>query len=371
MTSNIFKLYDEFLQKNNFKPDPEQLILVAEYDILMKNISNYLERRNSLQSKFLGRIFNKINRSPEGLYIYGGVGKGKTAISKLFIDALNIKESIFTHFHEFMKEVHSDLHNIRTSNNKEDPVEILAGKIANKYLIICLDELHVMDVSDAMLISRLFNKLHDLGCIFIFTSNRAPDALYTQDFGKEHFSKFVDFIKKTMKVFELQSLNDYRLTKLKDVTNVYIIKDNAQLDNIASEIVPEADFTSTEIEVFGRKLKLNSAFKNVLMTDFNELCKAHLSQNDYIEISKHFKIIFMKDIPVMNKDMHNEAKRFTNLIDQLYLNNVILICSAENKPEELYTNGKNSTEFKRTVSRLVEMQSKYYISNNELSDAFE
>lgn len=370
MQSNIFKLYDEFLQKNNFKPDPEQLILVAEYDILIKNIHKYQQTKAKLFNKFIKKTLNIQTNIPKGLYLYGGVGRGKTAITKLFLSVLNTEKALFIHFHEFVKHIHEELHKIRQTDSEHDFVGLLAEQINEKYDILCLDELHISDVSDAMLLSRLFTKLHYLGTVCIFTSNKSPANLYTHDFGKEHFLKFVEFINIYMKILELQSGHDYRMHKIKDLHDVYIIDDQASFDEVIAELFPDEVFSPKTIDVMGRRLHLKSASQHILYTSFEELCKNNLSQNDYIEISKNFNIVVMYDIPVMNEEMHNEAKRFTNLIDQLYLKNVILICTAMAKPEDLYKKGKNSLEFARTASRLVEMQSKYYISKNVFADAF-
>ncbi|MBN8828021.1 MAG: cell division protein ZapE [Sphingobacteriia bacterium] len=373
MPELIRNLYKNYLKQNNYNFDKEQENLSIALDNLLKRFDHFQKRKTSITNKILGKVFSVSIESPKGLYIYGGVGKGKTFLMKLFFESVKTDRKLFIHFHDFIKIIHENLHVIRNKSKDRntgitDPIQALAEKFCKDFDIICLDELHLLDVSDAMILSRVFAEFYKLGMVFVVTSNREPEDLYKQDYGKEHFRNFIEQLLMKMEVYNLTSPEDYRMNKIKALKEVYFVQNETKLNDIVANVFKDLEFEPVAIEVMGRELKLRKTYKNILLTDFKELCENPLSQLDYIEICKKFALIIINNIPKMSLEMHNEAKRFMMLIDQMYNHNVLLICNAYTKPEELYLDGKGAFEFQRTISRLNEMQSESYIKKNSASD---
>jgi cell division protein ZapE len=313
--------------------------------------------------------YKLISSPPEkcqSLYIFGGVGRGKSMLMALFYDACPIEHKRRVHFNMFMLEVHAFIHYWRKQNNI-DAISALAKKIRASALVLCLDEFHVTDIADAMILERLFNKLFESGIIVVITSNRHPNDLYQGGLQREQFLNFTRLLQRESKTIELVAKEDYRLMHLHALEATYYFP----LDAHASEFVQQSynEFTNFAamqagvLQVMGRKVILSAVHGDIALTSFDELCVQPLGSADYLEIAREFSTLIMSKIPKLTAEKRNEAKRFMTLIDALYEHKVKLICTAEVPAKELYTEGDGSFEFRRTVSRLIEMQSESYLQS--------
>jgi len=266
----------------------------------------------------------------------------------------------------FMLEVHAFIHSWRQQNNT-DAISALAKKIRTSVLLLCFDEFHVTDIADAMILERLFRNLFDLGIVVVFTSNRHPDDLYMGGLQREQFLIFTRLLQRESKVIELVAKEDYRLMHLHALEATYYFP----LDAHASEFVLQSynEFTNFAtmqtgvLQVMGRTIVLSAVYGDIALTSFNELCVQPLGSADYIEIAREFSTLIIAEIPKLTPEKRNEAKRFMTLIDALYEHKVKLICTAEVPAQELYTEGDGAFEFRRTASRLIEMQSESYFQS--------
>lgn len=331
--------------------------------------------------RYVGRTgwFARLNFSgkkikvPKGLYLWGGVGRGKSMLMDLFYEhcAVSEREKKHVHFHAFMLEVHSRVHSFRAAQKagkvslNRDPLLALSKIIIDQAWLLCFDEFHVTDIADAMVLGRLFEALFDQGVVIVATSNRHPKDLYKDGLQRERFLPFIDSIIQHMDIIELESPKDYRLDHLRNM-DVYIIPSGPE-----STVRLEADFerltlgvkpAPVSLKVNGRKLHIPLVAKGVAFSHFDDLCGKSLGPADYMEIARAFHTLVLADIPKMGPQLRDKAKRFVSLIDVLYEANVNLICSAEALPMDLYVDGDGAFEFERTVSRLMEMQSEEYLA---------
>ena len=332
----------------------------------------------------LSRLFGNGEQAvaPRGLYIHGGVGRGKSMLMDLFFETAPLEQKRRVHFHALMLECHGIIHKWRGMSEAEradnggdgdDPIAPLARKIADDARLLCFDEFQVNDVADAMILGRLFEELLGLGVVIVATSNRAPDTLYEGGLNRALFLPFIDLIKDRLDVLELDGPTDYRLQRMKGV-QVYHVPVNDETTQqmrtaffaMTDRDVEDADKVPTaEIEVQGRKLFVPKSSKGVAVFSFKRLCanpRNPAGAADYLAIAWRYHTVFIVAIPEMGPDQRNEAKRFVTLIDTLYENNVKLICSAAAAPDQLYAQGDGSFEFSRTASRLTEMQSEEYLA---------
>ncbi|MGH6932447.1 MAG: cell division protein ZapE [Dongiaceae bacterium] len=307
---------------------------------------------------------------PQGLYIFGGVGRGKSMLMDLFFLAVPIERKRRVHFHAFMLEVHDSLHRHRQDYPAEgDALGPFAQRIANEAWLLCFDEFHVGNIADAMLLGRLFSSLFDLGVVVVATSNAAPDDLYEGGLQRERFLPFIALLKQRLDVLELDGAIDYRLARLKDMTVYHHPlgpNANQSLDQAFERLTDSASGPPTTFNVQGRQLTISAAAKGVARFQFGELCERPLGAADFIAIATHFHTVLLANVPCMRPEHRNEARRFMVLIDALYEHKSNLICSADALPAELYSAGEGSIEFQRTVSRLVEMQSSDYLRRPHL-----
>lgn len=318
---------------------------------------------------------------PRGLYIHGGVGRGKSLLMDLFFATVTGVPKRRVHFHAFMLDVHARIHTWRQmskaerehvagKNGSDDPIPPLARDVAKAARLLCFDEFQVHDVADAMILSRLFTALLDQGVVIVATSNRAPEALYEGGLNRQLFLPFIDLMRQKLDVIALDGPTDYRLERLKG-TEVYHwpISDGATKALSAAfynltdnEVGNRAAVGPDELDVQGRKLFVPIASRGVAVFSFKRLCENPLGAADYLAIAWAYHTVILVGIPKLGPEKRNEAKRFVTLIDALYENNVKLLCSAAAPPEELYQAGDGSFEFQRTVSRLQEMQSADYLA---------
>ncbi|MBP7574556.1 MAG: AFG1 family ATPase, partial [Rhodoferax sp.] len=293
---------------------------------------------------------------PKGVYLYGGVGRGKSFLMDCFFGAVPLKRKTRLHFHEFMREVHRELADLQGTVN---PLDELAKQIAKKYKLICFDEFHVADITDAMILHRLLKALFENGVGFVTTSNFKPDDLYPNGLHRDRILPAIALLNERLEVINVDNGTDYRRRTMEQVrlyhTPLGPEADAAMAD--AFEKLAESQDEDPVLHIESRQIHARRRAGGVVWFDFKTLCGGPRSQNDYLEIASQFHTVFLSDVPAMPLRMASEARRFTWLVDVLYDRRVKLIMSAAVPPEELYTEGPLAHEFPRTVSRLNEMQS--------------
>ncbi len=327
-------------------------------------LAQLLKLNNSLRRNKYLKLFNRKDFS-SGIYLHGKVGRGKTMLMEMFYQQVPVKVTKFrAHYQDFMLDVHQRIFKLERAKYRRDVLYRIAKDFAKKYRLICLDELQISDVADAMIVGRLFEQLIKLGIVIVITSNAVVDELYKDGLQREYFLKFIELIKTKLVVLELSAASDYRLMKAASINQRYFyplnLQTKTQIEALISEIVGDK-LASLPLEVNGRMLHLKQAYKHILVSDFNELCEKNLGAGDYQEICHKFKIIFLLDIPQLSANQRNEAKRFMMLIDHIYDHKLMLFCSASVPASSLYLQGDGLFEFQRTISRLIEMQSGDYI----------
>lgn len=359
--------YFKRLDRGEIKSDPAQEIAARALQTLFDDL--IAEQKRPKQS-----LFQKITKrgggpdAPKGLYIHGGVGRGKSMLMDLFHDSLPPEISKRrVHFHEFMIEVHNYIHSRQTDDTVRGLVDqalpSLAEIIARRAHVLCFDEFHVTNITDAMILGRLFRILFEHDVVVIATSNWPPERLYEGGLQRDRFLPFIDLLKEKVTVVHLDSPNDYRsLAVREEGTYFYPLWDSTyrRMDHLFNLLT---DYTKPEVqtlEVKGRIITIDRAARGVARFTFDELCARPLGAEDYITIAKAFDVIFLEDVPKLEASKRNEAKRMMTLIDALYEARRRVIISAEVPADQIYTGSDHGFEFERTVSRLLEMQSKDY-----------
>ncbi len=302
---------------------------------------------------------------PQGLYLYGGVGRGKSMLMDLFYREAPVERKRRTHFHEFMLEVHEALHARRKAGGgkSDDPLPKIAAEVAEDAWLLCFDEFFVTDIADAMILARLFEALFEEGVVVVATSNWPPDDLYKDGLQRERFLPFVDLMKQKLDLLHLSSPTDYRMLRLKAIKTYYAPLGPAAtkaLEKAFADITEGARAESHDVGVRGRTIQVAKAARGVACTDFHELCEKPRGAEDYLALARDFHTIVLDGVPRLSADKRNEAKRFMTLVDALYEHRCNLIMAADADPPDLYREGTHAFEFERTVSRLNEMQSKDY-----------
>ena len=367
---SIAAAYAETIQTGAIESDPEQLRVIAQLDALLTRLQVVPLANGS----FLNRLFSS-RKSPEivkGLYIWGSVGRGKTMLMDMFFDAVPLAQKRRVHFHSFMAEVHAGIHAWRQRKKTggvkgEDPIAPVAEKLAGEAQLLCFDEFSVTDIADAMILGRLFTALFGHGVVVVATSNVEPSRLYDKGLNRALFLPFIRLLHERVDVVELDARTDFRLEKLSG-SPVYLVpaddKASAAMDTLFVNLTGRADAPAASLTVLGRQVPVPQAHGHIARFAFDDLCKQPLAAADYLAIAEQFHTIFIDNIPVMEIQHRNEAKRFINLIDTLYDQNVKVIASAVAEPHELYLadEGKEAFEFERTASRLIEMRSKDYLA---------
>lgn len=353
---NVIEFYQEAIDQRGFKIDEAQKKAVDRLQIAFEEWVTYKQKRSNTFSRLLSRP-----DVPRGVYMWGGVGRGKSFLMDSFYSVVPLVRKTRIHFHEFMREVHRQLDELKGVAN---PLDIVAKNISKKYRLICFDEFHVSDVADAMLLYNLLNALFDNGVSFIMTSNYDPDTLYPDGLHRDRMLPTIALLKKKLDVINVDSGNDYRQRALEQV-EAYLTPLNAQTDQkLRDAFVQIAPIKEEDpiVNIEGRNIKSLRRAGTTIWFDFATLCGGPRSQNDYLEIASRFHTVILSGVPQMSAGMSSQARRFTWLIDVFYDNKVKLIISAEVIADELYTQGTLATEFHRTVSRLTEMQSHDYMS---------
>ncbi len=363
--------YQALITNGEIKPDPRQEYAIGQLQGLEEALKSYAQQMG--KSGWSKRLSFGGGRkpAPKGIYMWGGVGRGKSMLMEIFYNSTHITDRKHIHFHAFMQEVHRRIHSYREAQEagkvtaKKDPLVSLAKVIVDQAWLLCFDEFHVTDIADAMILGRLFEAMFEAGVIVVATSNRPPDDLYKDGLQRELFLPFIELIKQKMEVIELDSPTDYRLERIQHM-DAYITPIDEQSDKKLEEdfarLTVGAIAEPLTITVQGRDIHFPKTAEGVALTDFSSLCEAPLGPADYLAIASRFHTLIIGNIPILGPERRNEAKRFVTLIDAMYEDKVNLICSAEATPENLYPEGDGAFEFQRTVSRIMEMRSPKYIS---------
>lgn len=316
--------------------------------------------RKRLEKARKGGLFRR-PKPAIGLYMWGGVGRGKSMLMDLFHETAPVK-SKRVHFHEFMGRVHEQLGEARKRPDVKNPIPPVAKILASEARLLCFDEFQVTQIADAMILSGLFKELFQLGVTVVATSNRHPDELYKNGLNRHLFTPFIELLKTQCEVFELSSERDYRLERLTEAPVWHVGRARAPLDKAFERLTLGAVPQKVDLLVKGRKIKVTRHAAGVARFSFAELCDTALGSLDYLMIAATFHTVLLDDIPLLGKENKNEAARFVALIDALYEARVKLVASAEAEPEQLYPEGDGSFEFERTASRLHEMRSVEYMA---------
>jgi cell division protein ZapE len=293
--------------------------------------------------------------------MYGGVGRGKSFLMDCFFNAVPLKRKTRLHFHEFMREVHRELADLQGTVN---PLDELARRMALRYKLVCFDEFHVADITDAMILHRLLSAMFENGVGFVTTSNFKPDDLYPGGLHRSRILPAIDLLNSSMEVLSVDNGTDYR-TRTLEAVKLYHCPLGPKADTAMTEAfnaLAEQQDEDPVLHIEARQIHASRKAGGMVWFNFKTLCGGPRSQNDYLEIASRFHTVFLSDVPQMSVRHASEARRFTWLIDVLYDRRVKLVLSAEVQPELLYTEGPMSHEFPRTVSRLNEMQSKEYLA---------
>lgn len=363
--SAFYQRYQALIAQGELKHDADQDHCAKQLARLQKELEAVPPR-----GSILWRTFGKKPASPKGIYMWGGVGRGKSMLMDLFYNNLDIRRKKRAHFHEFMLDVHARL-NVERKKEQGDPVIPVAKALASEARFLAFDEMVVNNSADAMIMSRLFTGLVEAGVTIVTTSNRPPDDLYKDGLNREHFLPFIELLKTRLDVVSLNGPTDYRRERLGDVDLWHVPNGEAATKALSEAFFRLTDYPpedrehvpSAEIEVQGgRMLTVPKSLKGVGVFSFKRLCGEARGAQDYLAIALHYHSVIIVGIPVLSKDNRNEAARFVTLIDALYEYRVKLLASADAEPDALYPAGDGSFEFERTASRLIEMQSDDYLA---------
>lgn len=359
---DLAREYAARVSRGQLQPDPGQQHAIEHLDALART----LEKRERAAKGFLARFFSRGgDEMPTGLYLWGGVGRGKTMLMDMFFQSVSVRHKQRTHFHEFMSRVHDAIKDAR-ARDPGDPIPIVAAEIAQEGNLLCFDELHVTDIADAMILGRLFRALFQNGVVVVATSNAAPRDLYKNGLNRDLFLPFVDLIERHMDVVTFDGAIDYRMEKLAG-RELFLVPDDAAAhaaqQAIWQEMTGRGDGAPTHLEVTGRTVAVPEAREGVARFTFADLCEAPLGARDYLAVARRFHTVFVLSIPVLRPAQRDAARRFINLVDALYDNHVSLVATAAAPPEEIYAAGDGVELFARTASRLREMRSAEYLDN--------
>ena len=356
---DLAETYRQQLKERGFRADAAQEAAIAALNDL---------RQRLLKKKPRASLLSKLGKprpvKPEkGLYLWGGVGRGKTWLMDLFFQSLPFEHKRRRHFHRFMYDVHAQLKQLA---NRESPLEIVADSIAADTRVLCFDEFFVSDIADAMILGTLLEALFRRGVSLVATSNVPPRDLYKDGLQRERFLPAIKLIEDHARVLAVDGGTDYRLRQL-TLAGTYIDSSDPQADARLNALF--ADLSDSDpceggtVEIHGRAIPVVKESENVIWFEFEALCEGPRSQNDYIEIAREYQSVIVSHVPVLTAQRENAARRFIALVDELYDRHVNLIASAAARPEGLYKGDRLGFEFQRTISRLTEMQSEEYLAS--------
>jgi cell division protein ZapE len=352
---DVREYYEHALKERGFQADPAQRAAIERLQRAYEEWVAYKGQRSNAFKRLVSRP-----QVPRGVYMWGGVGRGKSFLMDSFFLVVPVVRKTRLHFHEFMRGVHRQLDELK---GVADPLDEVARRVAKKHRLICFDEFHVSDIADAMILYNLLKALFDNGVSFMMTSNYEPDTLYPNGLHRDRMLPTIALLQERMDVMCVDAGIDYRKRALEQV-DVYLTPLGPETDRAlrhAYASIAETEDEEPRIRIEAREIVCLRRAGGVIWFDFATLCGGPRSQNDYLEISSRFHTVILSGIPRMSAAMSSEARRFTWLIDVLYDHKVKLLMSAEVPPEELYTEGMLANEFHRTVSRIIEMQSREYM----------
>ncbi len=358
VTANgLLDAYNNLLAARGYVADPAQMRAANALQALHINLLSFKVDRGSTFKRLLAPP-----KPPKGVYLWGGVGRGKSFLMDCLYESVPYRRKRRLHFHNFMQQIHRDLNHHK---DEPDPMLRVAVDIAKKVRLLCFDEFHVSDIAAAMILGRLMEGLISHGVIVVITSNYSPDGLYPNGLHRESFLPTIELLKKHLDVVEIGDGVDYRLRALETAEIYHCPADEAaeaKMLDYFRMVAGEDGQKGGHIEVLGREIPTVRRGHGVIWFDFQTLCGGPRSHNDYLEISRAYHTVLLSRIPKMTMHRASEARRFTWLIDVFYDNKVKLIATADCPADELYTEGIQASEFKRTVSRLTEMNSHEYLA---------
>ncbi len=367
MTDGPLQLYRTRRREGGLRPDPGQELAAEKLQSLYNALKHYEPSagRGGWKAR-LGLAQRRVD-PPQGLYIFGGVGTGKSMLMDLFFEAVEGDHKRRVHFHAFMQELQDRLHGWRQTNKgtKADPLPELAAETAATTWLLCFDEFHVVNIADAMILGRFFETLFEAGVVVVATSNWPPNRLYEGGLQRDRFLPFIALVKARLDILMLDSGVDYRLARLKNLPVYHAplgARASEALDDAFAQLTEGAAAAAEAIEHKGRSIPVSEAARGVARFSFGELCEAPLGAGDYLAIAGRYHTVILSGVPKLDAEKRNEARRFMTLIDALYEQRVKLVIAAEAPPERLYPAGDGAFEFERTVSRLQEMRSAEYIA---------
>ena len=353
---SVYQNYQKELTTRGFKSDPAQLRAIDALERCATEWSHYKEKR----SNSIKKIINHPD-IPRGVYLFGGVGRGKSFLMDCFYESVPLVRKTRLHFHEFMREVHREL---RELQGNADPLDILGEQMSKRFKLICFDEFHVADITDAMILYRLLDSLFKHGVGFITTSNFKPDDLYPGGMHRDRILPAIELLNSKLEVINVDNGTDYRRQTL-EMVDLFHCPSGPQADEAMTDAfnrLAECQDQEPLLHIESRVIKARRRAGGVVWFDFKDICGGPRSQNDYLEIASQFHTVFLSEVPYMPVNKASEARRFTWLVDVLYDRHVKFILSAEVQAAELYTEGPLAHEFVRTVSRLREMQSAEFLA---------
>jgi cell division protein ZapE len=367
--------YERMKKEGLLNPDPHQSSIIKIFSQFGSSIENKTE--NKKPKGFFSSLFHFFTRSPihtippssQGIYLYGGVGRGKSTLMDLFFETVNISQKRRVHFHQFMKEIHEAIKQAR-EQGVTDPLITVASQLRSHVFLLCFDEFYVNDITDAMILGRLFTALFHQGIVCVMTSNRHPDELYPNGLNRELFLPAIALLKEKMQILCLDNEKDYRLTKHPQEA-LYLSPPSMEVTHILQNhwntLTHKASPQVLTIHVYGRPIILEKTAEGVLWIDFKAFFKKALAASDYLEIAQHIHTVILCNVPHLSPENRNEAVRFRLFIDALYEAKRRLIISAETNPDLLYNEGDTAFDFQRTASRLYEMTSQDYFINANMT----
>ncbi len=356
---NLNTQYQHALQNAHFEPDPAQLTALKYFLALSACL------QQPVQKSWATRLYKKFGEralTQRGLYLWGGIGRGKTWLMDMFFNALPFDQKLRLHFRHFMQEIHDELTQLA---GQRDPLLIVARHFAQRTRILCLDEFYVEDITDAMILYRLLDAFSAQGITLVFTSNLAPTELYKNGLQREHFLPAIKLIETATEVIELTGNTDYRLRKLKQAHTWFSPLNTASeraIEQRFNELAPGTPLIDTPLHINHRQIACHRRTNNVAWFDFYQLCHGPRASADYIELARQFHTILVSRVPDMGENEEEWAHRFIDMVDEFYDRRVKLLITADNEPTHLYRGRRHTFDFQRTVSRLLEMRSNDYLA---------
>jgi cell division protein ZapE len=363
---NIREAYEESLRREGHERDAAQEEIVSRLEDLQQRL-----HAANLARHWLTRLFRRSasgrDAAIKGLYLWGGVGRGKTFLMDRFFETLAVDTKQRIHFHRMMRDVHARLGKL---DAVEDPLDQVAADIAANTRVLCFDEFFVSDIGDAMLLGRLLDGLFRRGVTLIATSNTPPDELYKDGLQRQRFQPAIDLLHEYTDVVHMQGDVDYRLRLLQQA-GTYLAPDDGRardkLQHFFDESASSQIAANEELEINSRRIRTRCCAKGIAWFEFTDICDGPRSQDDYIEIARWYPTVIVSAIPQLDHDLENQTRRFISLVDEFYDRRVKLIVSAATDVHSLYTGNRLAAEFERTISRLIEMQSTHYLAAPHLA----